>query len=199
MSRKIRKLRQEFYLAVLLVLVVVAATACSTAPPQSSNMVPDPPARPANQATSSLRAVVLTETGQGRTVPATTGVFRLTAGAFEPADWARVTDAMFRDSLTQALIQSGLFKSVNGESNPDYELEGRLYTQQLSTSGFELIATIGIRYKLTALPSNKRVWSDNIVSQGATGKRESDANEIAMRNNLSQLVDQLSKLPLNNK
>jgi hypothetical protein len=113
------------------------------------------------------------------------GFITNTTGTFESADWARLTDAMFRDSLTQALTQSELFRSVNGEGNPDCQIEGRLYTQQLYISGIELTATIGVRYKLVALPSNKRVWSDNLVSQGITGKRESDVNEIARTSGVS--------------
>jgi ABC-type uncharacterized transport system auxiliary subunit len=113
----------------------------------------------------------MSDPGQGSTMAATrSGFITNTTGTFESADWARLTDAMFRDSLTQALTQSELFRSVNGEGNPDCQIEGRLYTQQLYISGIELTATIGVRYKLVALPSNKRVWSDNLVSQGITGK-----------------------------
>src|SRR5271168_1354944 len=98
MSRKAQKVCREFHRTVLLLLILVAGTACSTAPPQSSNMVPVLPAPSQTEPTRSVRVVALVEPGQGSTIAATGGFVHFTTGAYEPPDWARVTDTMFRDS-----------------------------------------------------------------------------------------------------
>lgn len=190
-----RQYNHVIYRAAVLALTVIGGVGCSTTPPSSSNMVPGPPALAKAPPVKSLRVIALTEPGQGATEPTTGGFIHITSGAFEPADWARVTDQMFREALTNALVQSGLFKTVSGQRSQDYQLEGELYLQQMFAVSFQLTSTIGIKYKLTAIPSNKRIWADDIVSQGAGGGA-ADAVEMAMRNNLFKLVDKLTKLSL---
>jgi curli biogenesis system outer membrane secretion channel CsgG len=111
MHRTIIRRSYSYHRRLILVAATVAAIAgCSTAPPQVNNMVPAAQAVSMAPSSRTIRVVARAETGQGATAPAESGVLTFTSGAFEPADWARVTDAMFRDALTSTLAQSGLFQ-----------------------------------------------------------------------------------------
>jgi len=176
--------------------IIVIAACC--APVQVENMAPqiEQTATP-KAATKTVRVVGTTDPGTG-SLMAMVGVI---GNVGEPAPQSRITDSAFRIALQNALTQSGLFKSVFAQSKADYELDGSVFSQQI-TNGWHYSATIGVRYKLVETATGKEVWTDSSVSQcdGGIGimgvGAQSEANECAMRKNLSQLVDNLSKLSL---
>jgi len=120
----------------------------------------------------------------------------------EPPPQSQITAEAFREALRRTLEESELFKSVQMQGNTDYELHGLIFSQQI-TNGWHYSGTIGARYKLIDTASGKTKWQDSIVSDCYSDKNSimgvsstSDATECAMRKNLSQLADKLSKLSL---
>ncbi len=185
-----------FCFTALIAFDAVGVTGCSTIPPQAANMVPQQEQIVAPKAAAkTLRVVAMTVGSPGSTLAQ--------AFAQEPLAQTRITDGAFRDALMNTLAVSGLFKRVSAEGNADYEIDGTVYSQQMSTTGWGWVtATIGVRYKLIETASGTEVWRDSSVSQcdSSIGFKmgiamQSEANECAMRKNLLHLVEQLAKIP----
>ena len=120
-------------------------------------------------------------------------------GTGEPSPSARITLPVFGEALRNTLTQSGLFKSVTSEGKADYELSVPLFSQQMFLRSmfpvWHFTARIETRYKLVETASGKEIWKGASVSQ-CDSDFQTPANECAMRKNLSELVDHLSRLPL---
>ncbi len=124
------------------------------------------------------------------------------SGVGEPAPQSRVTNDALRDALRSTVEESGLFNSVHSQGRTDYELRALIFSQQIK-GGWHDTGTIGARYKLIDAVSGKTVWQDSIVTDCYSDvnsimgvSAQSDAEECAMQKNLSEMVDELSKLSL---
>jgi len=173
-------------------LATIAVAACASA--QTENMIPQLSQVAVPTAASKTVRIVVT-------APTVLGYDALVIPG-EPPPQSQITDDAFREALRRTLEESELFKSVQMQGNTDYELHGLIFSQQI-TNGWHYSGTIGARYKLIDTASGKTKWQDSIVSDCYSDKNSimgvsstSDATECAMRKNLSQLADKLSKLSL---
>jgi len=158
-------------------------------------MVPESAATIGNASRKTLRVIATTEGPPGS--------WLAQAFVLETLSQARISDAMFAQALTDTLGRSGLFASVTGEGKAGYELRATLFQQHASTLGLSSTsARIGVRYALVDMDSARVVWRDTIYTEASSAlglssiAMESEANERAMKANLAQLVDALSRLNL---
>ena len=110
---------------------------------------------------------------------------------------SRIEDSGFRDALLQTLRMSGLFVkvAVARDKESDYRLDVRILSQELHPPPISPTAFLYARYVLTDLHTNE-VWAENIFSKYSTLFDMSsgrEANEGAVRSNLTQVVEKLSK------
>ena len=117
--------------------------------------------------------------------------------------FSKIENEGFRQALIETMNKSNLFREIQIDQvgYEGYKLEAEILSQELKP-GFEMIATVFVRYKLTDTKEGKTVWSENILSQhiplfseaflGPVRARK--ANEGAVRDNLTQLVKKLSEI-----
>lgn len=174
--------------------------ACSA--PRSANMVRQPASTtPPIAATKTLRLLATTS---DRTIPP--WVFETGVGLVAPPTTeSAITQADFYRALNTTLADSRLFKNVVVGGAADYELDGRIFSEEISNGGLGT-ATLGVRYRLVEPSSGKLSWSGTLVSECKLNEiipssiissdSISNANECAMRKNLAELVNDLAKLTL---
>ena len=110
---------------------------------------------------------------------------------------SKIEDSGFRDALFQTLRKSGLFVKVAAaqDKDSDYRLDAEILSQEMHPPPISPTATLYARYVLTDLHTNE-VWAENIFSKYSTSFDISsgrEANEGAVRSNLTQVVEKLSK------
>jgi ABC-type uncharacterized transport system auxiliary subunit len=175
-------------------ITTLTMSACWGAP-QAENMLPKKATAVASSSGKTLRIVATIEGGSGSLLAQ--------AFVYETSDKARISDSVFRQALTDAFTRSGMFSSVTTQGQADYELRATLFQQRASTLGLSYTsARIGVRYVLVETASKREVWRDTLYTDADSGfgisavAMQSEANEGAMRANLEQLVDLLSRLRL---
>jgi hypothetical protein len=106
-------------------------------------------------------------------------------------------DALWH-SMTESLENSRVFRAVVTNGSADYRLDGDIVSHQELL--YALTATSSIlmvRYRLTDLASGRVVWRETVTSHfDAAGGDLTGANEGAVRDNLTRLVDKLSAFSL---
>ena len=116
-----------------------------------------------------------------------------------PTKW-RIPSSAFQEALQDTATQSGLFKSVNSDRAADYQLEASLFSQQATLPWGSYILMVGAKYKLIETASNKEIWSGSFYTECEASSFDilsgPATNECAMRKNLLQLFDNLSRLSL---
>ena len=110
---------------------------------------------------------------------------------------SKIEDSGFRDALLESLRKSSLFinVAVTQDKGSDYRLDAEILSQEMHPPPISPTATLYARYVLTDLHTNGE-WAESIFSKyngsfELYGDRK--ANEGAVRSNLMQFVEKLSK------
>ena len=112
---------------------------------------------------------------------------------------SKIDDISFREALYQSLVNSGLFAETRLEGDGDYRLNTEIVSQEVK-SGINMAATLMVHYELYEDGKDNVVWSENIFSQYEAlfeesyygVKRAQLANEGAVKNNFTQLIEKLA-------
>jgi hypothetical protein len=173
--------------AMVLAGLVLFVSGCSVAP-QAVNMVPD------------SRGFQFKPSGKTLQVKMVSGGEEsdaLIAGS-------KINDTNFYEALTLSLIRSGLFANVNTENLRDYSLTAAILNQDQPVMGLNMTVSMVVGYTLTRISDQTVVMKETIPSTytakmgdafvGMT--RVKKANEGAVRENISQFLQKLSKLEL---
>ena len=117
---------------------------------------------------------------------------------------SRIDNASFMEAVIQALTNSNLFTKINPTDQPDLVLTPEIHSQDQPILGFNMTATLLVRYILKNGADGTQIWTKDIISKytatvgeafvGAT--RLKKANEGAVRENIKSLIDELAKLEL---
>ena len=107
----------------------------------------------------------------------------------------------FTEALNDALKNSRIFKKIITEEQADYRLQTEIISQEVTT-GFNMEAILFVHYTLIDTKTNQVVWKENLVSQYTStfedafegSARAKLATEGVVRNNLTQLLNKLSKV-----
>jgi hypothetical protein len=111
---------------------------------------------------------------------------------------SKIERAGFQQALIVTLKQSGLFKRIYTEGSGDYQLDTEIISQDIMLGVPDIVATLFVHYELTKIKSQKKVWTESILSQyreasfGFPGESQRKANEGVVRENLSQLLKKLA-------
>ncbi len=119
-------------------------------------------------------------------------------GEREARNVQSVRDALWL-SMTESLEKAGIFRAVLTSGNADYRLDGVIVShREIAGSLFATSSVLLVRYKLTDLASNRTIWRESFMSHfdSPSSGDITGANEGAVRDNLTRLVDRLSALSL---
>jgi hypothetical protein len=116
----------------------------------------------------------------------------------------RVDDPEFLLALRSSLNESGLFKQPDASGDADYVLNALILTQDSPGAGFDMTASLFVKYTLVDTATEETVWQENIQSEFTAGctsscigaVRANKAKEGAVRENLKVLIAKLSDLNL---
>jgi len=169
-----------YKVSVLFLLSVIFIVGC-TPPLVKEAMVPE----------ASQKQIVVS--GKTVSVGAVTGGKKTVQGGLP---W--IDDSSFQDALTTALDRSGLFQKVVIEPQGNYLISAEIVSQKMSGT-FDNSIDLFIHYELVDKVDTKILWKNNFFSHyelsvsdvfdGA--KRRRRLQETAVRDNLSQFLDQL--------
>lgn len=102
-------------------------------------------------------------------------------------------------SMSESLENAGIFRAVLTNGKADYRLDGVIVSHKEITGAlFVTSSDLMVRYKLTDLAGKRVIWRKSIMSHfdSPSGNDVTGANEGAVRDNLTRLVDGLSALSL---
>ena len=116
---------------------------------------------------------------------------------------AMVSDEQFKQSLVQALDESGMFRDVVTEGNADLEMSAEFIAQGQG-SGLNYMSALVVEYLIVDGASQDEVWSDAYnsrhevtVGEALSGsKRTVWAAEGSVRKNIAQLLEGLAEADL---
>jgi hypothetical protein len=107
-----------------------------------------------------------------------------------------VRDALWH-AMTTSLENSGIFRAVLTSGKADCRLDGVIVSHREITGALMVTSSVLlVRYKLTDLATNRVVWRESIMSHfdSPSGNDVTGANEGAVHDNLTRLLDRLSAL-----
>lgn len=117
---------------------------------------------------------------------------------------SKIDNASFMIALTLALEKSNLFTEINPSDNPDIFLSATILSQTQPAIGFNMTASLIVRYVLYDRTGKTEVWRKDIFSEytaafgdaliGST--RLKKANEGSVRQNIKFLIEELASLNL---
>jgi len=168
---------------ILFLLVAAAITGCAT-PASVTHMVP--PIDTASLISTDKTLMVAEVRGGEKT---------------NPMGFSKIESEGFQEALLYTLNGSGMFKRVFVGERGDYELRTEIISQKLNP-GFTMTAVLFVNYRLIETQSNKELWEESILSQYDAEFKEAfvgverakKANEGAVRDNLTQLLNKLSDI-----
>lgn len=116
---------------------------------------------------------------------------------------SRISDMDLRAALARAL-QDARYNLISSGTGVDYVLTARILFQEQPGAGFDMTATLKVRYSLSRSGTTEPFWFREIRSsykatmgQAFSGaERLNKANEGAVRENLKELLNELAKLDL---
>jgi len=179
------KRTESLFTALSLVIITVVAVSCAR--PAVKNMIPP------------LYSLDLISTDKTVKVADVKGGRKPQFGGMETID-----NETFKEALINTLEQARLFKEITTDKKADYELYVEIITQNMKTrASLAYTVLLYINYTLVKTDSNEEIWQRKIKSRyeatveeafsGAT--RMVRALEGSVKDNLSQLLQRLSKLP----
>ena len=116
---------------------------------------------------------------------------------------AMVSDEQFKSTLTKALQQSGIFRTVVTDGAADLEMSAE-FVAQGQGAGLNYLSALVVEYIIVDSDTQEEVWSDAFnsrhkvtVGEAFSGdKRTVRAAEGSVRKNIAQLLDSLAEAGL---
>lgn len=128
------------------------------------------------------------------------------SGGAEPSIWdgPRIYRNSFEKALALALEEAKLFRQADSAGNSDYVLNALIRGQDQPSMGLSMTSTLAVIYTLVDSGTGDEVWKKEIYSDCTASftsscigsARLAKANDGAARENIRQLLDELSKLGL---
>jgi ABC-type uncharacterized transport system auxiliary subunit len=172
------------------IALAAMTTACAAPVVKPENMVPSI-ARPVAPVSSRTLEVARVTGGERSGI---------TMGG--PHEWVRIDNDGFKEALSRALQQAGLFTDVIKNGDGDYALTAEIAAQGTNRVGFiTYTAQVLVTYTLIDKNGNNELWRERIFSQHtADGEYFRDsfegasrkANEGAVKDNLSHMIEALA-------
>ncbi len=164
-------------------VIVAAAAGCATAPVVTEMTPPGPAVWPVvRPGAKTLQVLPLKEGDTWETSISKTGT--------------KVEN--FQEALVRTMKQTGKFTEVFTTRGGGYFLQPTLISFD-AQPGFSTTVNLFVNYRLIEAKSGREVFRENVYSQGTAGLDRGlykGAHEEAVRSNLAQLAEKLSRLQL---
>lgn len=130
-----------------------------------------------------------TFTATGKTIR----VAKVSVGEIQtPAEGLAITGESFRDSLSETLGKTGIFRVLPEGENTDYECRAEIVSQKVFP-GLTANAILFVHYRVVDTRTKNIVFRSSVHSQNDSyGGDLTNALESAARDNLAKIVHQLS-------
>lgn len=117
---------------------------------------------------------------------------------------SQISNADFAAAIRQSITESKLFATLADALPTDYRLDVMIVHVQQPMWGGSFTVTLECSWRLTHVPDTKVVWEKSVTSSGTANmgdslvgvKRLRLATETAARNNITDALQQIGRLPL---
>jgi len=117
---------------------------------------------------------------------------------------SRISSRDLRAALEEAFRRAGYFPGPAQGGGRDYYMTADILSQTQPAAGFDMTATLRVRYILTCTGDPAFCWSQDVSSSHTAtvgdafvgAERLNKANEGAVRNNLGELLKRLASLDI---